>query len=696
MPYDGNGNYVRVHNWSADAANSLDINATEMDAEDNGFAAALSNAVTRDGQGKMGVDFLPNANNTLNLGSSTLRWASFNGVTIPTGSTPWTVYPTNAAEILAGVTIASNSFPYQTAIRYATNISPGVTPMDVGIQAAIDSASSGSTAVQIADTNGLSKSLLIRSTTQQNLSIIGNGRVSANLTPLTTSVANGTINVNALIVNQNGNNSTHLAHLRCTDAIGFAGYAFYAVPGGGGDASVQACFSLVVDDCWFAPSSANNLGAFYGFFSNLQMVNTVFEATKTGCIVMAAGSNPNGSSSDINCTNITMNGCFDSFLFGSVDTKVKAVITTSNLNAYGHFRGPLFEITGGQTLKFTNITCEAVSPGNLGTIGLFKFTDCGTVQCSNSSCKSRAGTSQGAIAVQIINGCTGKFSNIESDCLIGVQFSGAGVLDLEFHDCDFSNCNIPVQILSGTQSGQVRWYNCKFNNAQLECFIHSAGTPTFNMDFYECEFINAGLNGTGTNYNIDIALSGIINFIRCKIGQNVGASSASTHFINANGSGTVNVIDPIPVLNAPTGGGLFYTGSQRVNFDGIDSSMPGMPPFTPTLGGTATYSNQQGQYSVKNKTVHFRGRITVTLIGTGSANTISALPFTSNASIYGGGFAHFLAGSNVSVTAPPTMSVSPAGTTATMRGFTGAAAGTTNISPFTTGTDMIFEGAYPL
>lgn len=109
MPYDGNGNYVRVHNWTADAANSLDINATEMDAEDNGFAAALSNAVTRDGQGKMGVDFLPNADNTLNLGNGSMRWATVNGLPI-SSIVSGIFYARTPAEITAGVTPAVFTF----------------------------------------------------------------------------------------------------------------------------------------------------------------------------------------------------------------------------------------------------------------------------------------------------------------------------------------------------------------------------------------------------------------------------------------------------------------------------------------------------------------------------------------------------------------------------------------------------------
>jgi hypothetical protein len=82
LPFNGNGQFVRVHNWQSDAANGLDINAVEMDAEDNGIAAGLSNCVTRDGQGQMGADFLPSVDNTFNLGTASKRWATLNGVPV--------------------------------------------------------------------------------------------------------------------------------------------------------------------------------------------------------------------------------------------------------------------------------------------------------------------------------------------------------------------------------------------------------------------------------------------------------------------------------------------------------------------------------------------------------------------------------------------------------------------------------------
>jgi hypothetical protein len=123
MPFNGSGQFVRVHNWTSDAANGIDINATEMDAEDNGFAAGLSNCVTRDGQGRMAADFLPSVGNTFNLGTAALPWATLNGINIE--SLPVTqaavgelLYPQDAQEITLTITPTLIYYPYGNPYRY--------------------------------------------------------------------------------------------------------------------------------------------------------------------------------------------------------------------------------------------------------------------------------------------------------------------------------------------------------------------------------------------------------------------------------------------------------------------------------------------------------------------------------------------------------------------------------------------------
>lgn len=50
MPFNGSGTYTLPYNWNNDAANSINITASRMQAQDQDQATALSDCVTRDGQ----------------------------------------------------------------------------------------------------------------------------------------------------------------------------------------------------------------------------------------------------------------------------------------------------------------------------------------------------------------------------------------------------------------------------------------------------------------------------------------------------------------------------------------------------------------------------------------------------------------------------------------------------------------------
>jgi hypothetical protein len=82
MPFNGSGTFNRVYNWVTDKVNGVNITASRVDTEDDGFATGLTNCVTRDGQGKMGADFLPGVTATYGLGSGAVTWATINGITI--------------------------------------------------------------------------------------------------------------------------------------------------------------------------------------------------------------------------------------------------------------------------------------------------------------------------------------------------------------------------------------------------------------------------------------------------------------------------------------------------------------------------------------------------------------------------------------------------------------------------------------
>lgn len=104
MAYDGNGNFNRLYNWQDDAANGVNILASRMDEEMDGFATGLSLAVLRDGQAAMQADFdLGNnklirvADPTLNTDGVNKKWVDDNflvnsGTPKITGAAPFLVF----------------------------------------------------------------------------------------------------------------------------------------------------------------------------------------------------------------------------------------------------------------------------------------------------------------------------------------------------------------------------------------------------------------------------------------------------------------------------------------------------------------------------------------------------------------------------------------------------------------------------
>jgi hypothetical protein len=50
MPFNGTGIFQRVYQWTNDAANGLDVDATRTDTDSNDIADGLTNCITRDGQ----------------------------------------------------------------------------------------------------------------------------------------------------------------------------------------------------------------------------------------------------------------------------------------------------------------------------------------------------------------------------------------------------------------------------------------------------------------------------------------------------------------------------------------------------------------------------------------------------------------------------------------------------------------------
>jgi len=82
-------------------------------------------------------------------------------------------------------------------------------------------------------------------------------------------------------------------------------------------------------------------------------------------------------------------------------------------------------------------------------------------------------------------------------------------------------------------------------------------------------------------------------------------------------------LDVSGAIRASTGI-LFGTDTAAANT--LDDYEEGT--WTPSVGGNATYSVQSGTYTKVGNLVHIEGKIVITVLGTGSATTVSGLPFT--------------------------------------------------------------------
>ena len=116
----------------------------------------------------------------------------------------------------------------------------------------------------------------------------------------------------------------------------------------------------------------------------------------------------------------------------------------------------------------------------------------------------------------------------------------------------------------------------------------------------------------------------------------IGNSSVNTIATSTSivtGNSTVNTTYGV--------GQIAFPATQNASADAntLDDYEEGT--WTPTLGGTATYTTQTATYTKIGRQVHVRFRLKVNAIGTGSTSTVSGLPFTS-ADVYSGVISYYV------------------------------------------------------
>jgi hypothetical protein len=145
-------------------------------------------------------------------------------------------------------------------------------------------------------------------------------------------------------------------------------------------------------------------------------------------------------------------------------------------------------------------------------------------------------------------------------------------------------------------------------------------------------------------------------------------------------------------LSAGTGIAFPATQSASTDANTLDDYEEGT--WTPSIGGTATYTYQTGRYTKIGRMVYVSAIFQVNVIGTGSTSQISGLPF-SGASGYVGAEASFSVSYFGSI-ASNVVTLYANATSASVQfyGLTAAAGSVAVISPFQNTTRIDFSGWY--
>lgn len=156
----------------------------------------------------------------------------------------------------------------------------------------------------------------------------------------------------------------------------------------------------------------------------------------------------------------------------------------------------------------------------------------------------------------------------------------------------------------------------------------------------------------------------------------------------------------------PTGTGWLIVGRGTLtpSFNSItfpSTQVPSADPNTlddyeegtwlPSVGGNATYTNQQGTYTKIGRMVYVSVYITINVLGTGSSSQITGLPFTSG----------FLCSGTVGFWDATTVAyvhlacyVNFASSTIAFVGATGATTSTVGVTPMQSGTTLFLSVAF--
>lgn len=426
----------------------------------------------------------------------------------------------------------------------------------------------------------------------------GDTRIRSILQPNAVSIAvAGGANVNALIVNQDNNPHFCMENLRMTSSVAYTGMGIYCVENGGADGLGQCMFSGIFRNLWIDFASTN-AGFLTGATQNTVFDTITFENMK-GCFNLQGVGN-----GDNFYTNISLSTCYDQLILQTTDTNGSFAATVRGVHAYGHQRGRLLDVQNWFGGAVDDVYFEALT-GNLGGTGIGRFKACTGTMLSNLYALTRAGVPACAIGLEF-DTFVGKVTQGAINADIGVRFSGTGAQSIVFVNQDFTDCTTACMQWFGNFPGTIRTIGCKFNRSQVSCAVFQVAS---SCDWYSTddEFLDAGLGGNVASRNLSLTTSGKVVMTRPKIGRTTGSAVASA-WIEATGTGTVDIYDPIFIGTPPTSI-MSGVSTQVVN---VHVTQP--TGFTRVT--TATYTVLDSDRDI---VVNFAGTCTLTLPAAGTS-----------------------------------------------------------------------------
>lgn len=375
-------------------------------------------------------------------------------------------------------------------------------------------------------------------------------------------------------------------------------------------------------------------------------ITTVNNLTLANVTITSGTSNvTNVNVTSINVTNVTAT-------LANITTlnATSAFITTGNIATANvgnlSLLNPLTVPNGGTgrvTLPVSDVllgngtgSITSVAPGNAGNV----LTSVGGVWVSNALVSLSVGGSNGQVQYNNANSLAGS-ANLTFDGAnlgVGVASTGGSKVYISGGSLASSPSASGIGISGNLTSGRL----VTQGSGQLQS-IHS---------FFDSSSLEISQGSTGTQTGIVINGGSAVNNP-----STLQFFTSLAERVRVDSSGNVTLQKNISVGGAsPTtsGTGITFPATLSASTDAntLDDYEEGS--WTPSLGGTAVYDIQYGNYVKIGRMVYVSGALRPTSIGTGSTTTISGLPFsvTTNSLNSGGqpGFYDSCASSIVSMT----------------------------------------------